>query len=167
MGGIIVIGIKDQITNSKEFQMGEFNKVRVTIPVSIAYNLKELQGSISSLAEIIGHPACFSGVDCTFMRERVMRVDAESLQIASVPLLEDKLSIGTWPTPEREVTVVLPNRVSQDIKLVDKAMVNLMTRLGCPECHSGWDISLVAEQTIMNRFQDMKSIMERGIMVER
>jgi len=58
------------------------------------------------------------------------------------------VAIGTWPTPERTVRVVVPAKVAFDLTSMQRVTANVLQRLGCDECHSGWDIRYELE----NRF---------------
>jgi len=59
-------------------------------------------------------------------------------------MAKEKVAIGTWPTPE-VVQVQIPAKVAYDLKSMQKATEIVLGRLGCPECHSGWDIRFEIE----------------------
>lgn len=50
------------------------------------------------------------------------------------------VAIGTWPTPERPVRVVIPAKLAYDLKGFQKIQASILDRLGCTACCSGWDI---------------------------
>lgn len=58
--------------------------VRIAIPISVAYNLDKFQKALGSLAQSLGHTACFSGADCTFTNMRDWVVDPETLNVRQV-----------------------------------------------------------------------------------
>ena len=53
---------------------------------------------------------------------------------------KDSVAIGTWPTPEKPIRVVLPAKIAYDLRAFQKVQASLLTKFGCPECHSGLDI---------------------------
>ena len=55
--------------------------VRVTIPISVAYDLEKFQKALANLATQVGHPGCCSGVDVTLLMAREFVVDPASLQV--------------------------------------------------------------------------------------
>lgn len=54
------------------------------------------------------------------------------------------LAIDTVPLPERpsarRVRVVVPVDVAFNLDRMQKVTAGVLERLGCPACHSGWDI---------------------------
>lgn len=127
--------------------------IRVQIPASVGFKLGELQKSVGNLAERLGCPECFSGFDCTFSRESRFAVDPDTLKIDTVPLPEStalpivssRPAIGTWPTPERTVNILVPAKVANDLKVLKKSIGNLAEELGCRECFSGFDCAFSSE----------------------
>ena len=55
--------------------------VRVTIPISVAYDFEKFQKALANLATQVGHPRCCSGVDVTLLTAREFVVDPASLQV--------------------------------------------------------------------------------------
>jgi len=55
--------------------------VRVTIPISVAYDLEKFQRALANLATQVGHPGWCSGVDVTLLTAREFVVDPASLQV--------------------------------------------------------------------------------------
>lgn len=53
---------------------------------------------------------------------------------------ESKVAIDTVPLPERTVRVTVPARIAFDLGSMNKVTASILGRLGCPGCHSGWDI---------------------------
>lgn len=68
-----------------------------------------------------------------------------TVMIDTVPLPE----IGTWPTPERAVRVTIPAEVAYDLKRMTLVTEAVLGRLGCPECHSGWDLRFDIERRFL------------------
>lgn len=62
-------------------------------------------------------------------------------------MAKETVAIGSWPTPE-VVRVQIPAKVAYDLRSMQKATEIVLGRLGCPQCHSGWDIRFEIE----NRF---------------
>ena len=57
------------------------NTVRVTLPISVANDIKQVQKVVANLATKLGHTGCFSGFDIFFQQEVEYQVNAESLAI--------------------------------------------------------------------------------------
>jgi hypothetical protein len=55
--------------------------VRVTLPISVAYDLEKFQKALANLANLVGCTGCTSGVDVTFLTAREFVVDPASLQV--------------------------------------------------------------------------------------
>ena len=106
--------------------------VRVTMPASAIHNLDTFNKSIANLAEKLGHPRCFSGVDCIFMQERDFVVDPQQ-RVKALPA--DPVP---WDAP-RPVTITLPTAVQYDLERVQAVTAKVAGLLGCGECHSGFD----------------------------
>lgn len=62
---------------------------------------------------------------------------------------KSSISIGTWPTPEKPIQVHLPVKVAYDLKAMQKVTADILNRLGCPECHSGFDIRFLANSNFL------------------
>jgi hypothetical protein len=54
--------------------------IRVTLPISVAYDLEKFQKTLANVAQLVGCTGCTSGVDVTFLTAREFVVDPESLQ---------------------------------------------------------------------------------------
>ena len=118
--------------------------VRITVPVSVAYNLEKFQKSLANIAERLGCLACFSGADCTFQLERDF-------------LLDDRLGVATAVARRGAVTDVgpavtarIPMEVSGNLKLLQRAVASIAGKVGCPQCTSGWDIIFQQELKRVN-----------------
>jgi hypothetical protein len=55
--------------------------VRVTIPISVAYDLEKFQRALANLATQVGHARRCSGVEVTLLTAREFVVDPTSLQV--------------------------------------------------------------------------------------
>jgi len=115
--------------------------VRLTLPARVANDLGALQRGLKSLAERLGHPQCATGCDILhFMLERDFSLtDAVALNPQPLPPGPDPLRFGPVPDPWR-ITVTLPDRVSNNIDTLTKAVSVVVGRLGCAACCSGFDI---------------------------
>jgi hypothetical protein len=54
--------------------------VRVTLPISVAYDLEKFQIALGNIARRAGHPTCTSGVDLTFLTSREWVVNPSTLE---------------------------------------------------------------------------------------
>jgi hypothetical protein len=114
--------------------------VRIRIPARIGNDLDALQQTIAELADRLGCPRCFSGADCRFQREKDFVVDPEG-RLGPVP--DPWRSLPSDPVPlrtARAVQVSLPLQVSNDLEGVQNAIGNVLGKLGCMACCSGFDI---------------------------
>jgi hypothetical protein len=68
---------KDEITRAARLQ----GPVRVTLPISVAFDLEKFQRALANIAQQVGHTGCTSGVDLTFLTSREFVVDPASLQV--------------------------------------------------------------------------------------
>jgi hypothetical protein len=50
------------------------------------------------------------------------------------------------PRVDRTIRVVVPFDVAFALDKMQKVTSNLLGRLGCPNCHSGWDIRFIHER---------------------
>ncbi len=50
------------------------------------------------------------------------------------------VAIDTVPLPTRQVRVTIPAKIAYDLKSFQKAQAEILDRLGCQPCCSGWDI---------------------------
>jgi hypothetical protein len=56
------------------------NAIRVSLPVSVAYDLEKLQKALANLARAGGHAGCTSGTDLTFLHVRDWVINPQTLQ---------------------------------------------------------------------------------------
>jgi len=50
------------------------------------------------------------------------------------------------PAPGRVVTIVVPSRMADDGKMMEKITRSVLGKLGCDGCHSGFDFRYITEQ---------------------
>jgi len=115
--------------------------VRLTLSARAANDLGALQRSLKSLAERLGHPACATGCDILFLQlERDFSVNDEvALNPQPLPP-RGGLALPQDPVPTGTVHVMIPERVNNNIKSIQKALATTLGKLGCPACCSGFDI---------------------------
>ena len=54
--------------------------------------------------------------------------------------ITSQVAIDTLPFPDRVVRVAVPAKVAFHLESMHKVTASVLGRLGCPACHSGWDI---------------------------
>lgn len=117
--------------------------IRLTLSARAANDLGVLERSLKSLAERMGHPACATGCDTLFIElEREFTI-GEEVTLNPQPLPpgpRDFRALPQDPVPMRAVQVMIPERVSGNIKSLQKALATTLGKLGCPACCSGFDI---------------------------
>jgi len=111
--------------------------VRVTIPVSVAYNLGSLQTGIANIMNHLGCQACCSGIDVTYQTEREFML-TEHLQVET-----RDAALGSQASLGRVTQIALPPRA--DIKAVQAAVLRAAGRVSHPGCCSGFDILFLNE----------------------
>jgi hypothetical protein len=55
--------------------------VRITLPISVAYDLEKFTAALGNIARSTGHNTCTSGVDLTFITSREWVVDPLTLEV--------------------------------------------------------------------------------------
>jgi len=58
--------------------------IRVTLPLSVAYDLEKFQRVLANIANLTGCTGCTSGVDITFLNAREFVVDPATLDVTTV-----------------------------------------------------------------------------------
>jgi hypothetical protein len=58
--------------------------IRVTLPISVAYDLEKFQKALANIATQVGHTGCTSGVDLTFLHAREFVVNPASLEVKEI-----------------------------------------------------------------------------------
>ena len=112
--------------------------VRLTLPAKVANDLGALQRSLKLVAERLGHPACATGCDIFHMG------------LEQEFAFTDKVALNPQPLPPRQIgldqqgrgsiTVTIPDKVSGNIDALSSAVANVLGKLGCASCCSGFDI---------------------------
>jgi len=118
--------------------------VRLTLSAHAANDLGALQKSLKSLAERLGHPNCATGCDSLFLQvERDFHL-TEELQLRALPqahpLAEQFSRSASQDTSSGPVTVLISDRINNNIKSLQRAVETALGKLGCPACCSGFDI---------------------------
>ena len=108
-----------------------------------------LQTSLRGIATRLGHPACFSGCDLFHIgqeREFVLHAAADG---ATVQLNPQPLPPSPPPArlgvQARHVVVAIPDKVNNDIEAISKTVAQVMGKLGCAACCSGFDLEFQRE----------------------
>lgn len=126
-----------------EVQRRVAGPVRISLPASVAYSPDALKKSIASIAELIGHPKCFSGADCLFQMEREFVVDpaGKAAPVAGVRLAGLEPTLAREPSPDPwKVTVGLSSGVKYDLDRVLTAVDRVIDLIGPHPCISGFDV---------------------------
>lgn len=105
--------------------------IRFTFPAELALNPKGFAGALAGIAEKLGCPKCFSGVDCLFQRQKDYLVDAKK---GVIP--QDPVPIRVLPV----VGLAMPGSVFNDIEQIRGAAGLAFGKLGCLPCTSGFDV---------------------------
>src|SRR5256885_8606342 len=108
----------------------------------VANDLDGLQRSLAELAQRMGHPACATGCDTLFLQqEREFTSFGEAVELNPQPLPPGPPEELFGRMSRSRVNVVLPDRVSGNIKSLQKAVAATLGKLGCAACCSGFDIA--------------------------
>jgi hypothetical protein len=70
------------------------------------------------------------------------------------------------PMPLRGVRVFVPAEVAFNLEKMQKVTANLLGRLGCPGCHSGFDIRFIHELDFIVNAKTME-IQTRSLAAEQ
>jgi hypothetical protein len=78
-----------------------------------------------------------------------------------------RIAIDTIPMPERTVRVVVPAKIAFDLGSMNKVTGAILGRLGCPACHSGWDIRFdLAREFAVDEKGNLHELVSGGIVVD-
>ena len=68
------------------------------------------------------------------------------------------------PDPIQTIQVIVAHEVAFDMEKMRKVTGNLLARLGCPKCHSGFDIRFIQERgfVVNSRTLDVQGFPELG-----
>ncbi len=115
--------------------------VRLTLSARTANDFGALERSLKSLAERLGHPACATGCDTLFIELEREFTLGDEVMLNPQPLPpRDSLMISEAGVSPRAVQVMIPEKVNNNIKSIQKALATTLGKLGCPACCSGFDI---------------------------
>jgi hypothetical protein len=78
-----------------------------------------------------------------------------------------KVAIDTVPLSERVVRVSIPAKVTFQLGDMQKITASVLGRLGCPTCHSGWDIrfDLIRSFVADEKF-NLRESMSGGVIID-
>jgi hypothetical protein len=121
--------------------------VRLTMSARVANDLEGLQKSLADLAQRMGHPACATGCDTLFLQqEREFVSLADQVELNPQPLPPRELVRESLQLSSRgQVDVIVADRVTSNIKTLQKAVAITLGKLGCAACCSGFDIAFRRE----------------------
>ncbi|HMG32654.1 MAG TPA: hypothetical protein VKM94_01855 [Blastocatellia bacterium] len=111
--------------------------VRLSLPARVANDLASLQKSLKAVAERLGHPACATGCDILQLGQEQEFVFTDAVALNPQPLPPRTLS---FEQSRGQITVTIPDKVSGNIDSLTKSVENVLGKLGCPQCCSGFDI---------------------------
>lgn len=115
--------------------------VRLTVSAKVANDLGLLQGALKNLADRLGHTACATGCDIFHIGQEV-EFGVNEVALNPQPLPPRALSFH----PARgTITVTIPDKVNGNIELLTRAVGNVVGKLGCEACCSGFDILFRSE----------------------
>lgn len=113
--------------------------VRLTLSAKVANDLGSLERSLKSLAERLGHPNCATGCDTLFLQFERHFTIGDDVMLNPQPLPPGEIPTLN-PGHAGAVHVLIPEKVNNNIKSIQKALATTLRLLGCPECCSGFDI---------------------------
>jgi hypothetical protein len=120
--------------------------VRLTLPAKVANDLGALQQSLKRAAERMGHSACATGCD---MLSITLEQELAFTERASLDADRASRYQAFEPLARGSITVSIPNKVSGDIEALTRAVSNVVSKLGCAPCCSGFDILFRGETNMM------------------
>ena len=114
---------------------------RIVLPISVGYDLKRFKEAISVVAAHNGCPRCASGrPGCVFsFSERALIMDDKLAITEADPQLPS--AHGNRPG----IVVGLPQSVSNNLALISQVVDQVVGRLGCLACTSGFDLTFQTE----------------------
>lgn len=141
--------------------------IRISIPASVAGNLKTLQSSLVNIAERLGCKPCFSGADCFFQLERDWVINEKALASprAAAALNETAISGTTAMSRElapvgRTINVALSKKAGYNIKTIVDSVGKIAELSGHTACATGCNLFF------QHFLDDMRSfaVNEKGLM---
>ena len=130
-------------------------RVRISMPAAVANDLDAFKKGITALAERLGCPTCFSGLDCTFQMERDFVVN-EELEATPGHGTSQGMAISGTTGASRKMAVSLPPAVDYDLEKILKVADSIGRSYGQhwlsggqAWCCSGFDITFRQELDFM------------------
>jgi len=120
--------------------------MRLTLPARVASDFGDLQATLKSLAEKLGHPNCATGCDILHLEmERDFSVRALKTAVELNPQpLPPRSDFGVRslqaPVASNPINVTMPGDAFNNIDQLSKAVGSVLDKLGCAACCSGFDI---------------------------
>jgi hypothetical protein len=126
--------------------------VRISMPAKVANDLGQLQQVFVQLADRFGHSACYTGCDVLFahtIRELHVREDLNVVPLVELPggasLPSDPIPVlPSDPVPAKARSATVPIAINDEINSnIDRLVESVglvANRLGCGDCHSGFDV---------------------------
>ena len=136
------------------------NRVRVSIPVSVASEIGSFKKAVGSVLEQLGCPACCSGHDIQFELQRSVSFN-ESLEVSDTNLLGHRFLSSTSP---QSVSASMAPDMVDNLEGVHKAIDRIAATLACPACCSGHDLSLSQERTLV--LNDKLDVLEKAVSID-
>lgn len=110
------------------------NTVRVHVSPDVIYNLDKYRAVTKSVLDKLGCPECHSGLDFRF--ETIREFKASARGAVKPATLATRPTEGTGGL----VNVDVPAGAVYDFDQLDRIRQQVITKLGCGNCHSGFDI---------------------------
>jgi hypothetical protein len=121
--------------------------IRLTLSAAVANDLGSLERSLEHLAERLGHPRCFTGCHTLFLQLEHDFTVGEKVELNPQPLPpRGFVELPSDPIPVFQsdaapaVQVLIPPRVNNNLKSIQKALAITLGKLGCDSCCSGFNI---------------------------
>lgn len=131
--------MKDDVTNA--------NRVRVSMPASVAADIGSLKKAVGSILDKLGCPACCSGHDIFFELQRDFFV-ADKLRGKAQPFQAFR-SRASARRATPAVRVGLAPSAANEIKEVYLAIDRIAELTGHPACATGCDMFLNLERSLV------------------
>lgn len=120
--------------------------VRIIVPTSVGYDIKRFKECLSVVGRRLGCPTCFSG-----------RPDCQFILAAPALMIDDKLAVHDVVHPDHPagngsptISVGLPKTVSNNLELINQVVDQVVGRIGCLPCTSGFDLIFQQELNSMS-----------------
>lgn len=111
--------------------------IRVSIPASVASNVKTLKTSLKSIAERLGCGKCFSGADCFFQLQNRYLIDEKIQVMAHTTALGDAIPAKT---SAKNVYINLSSKASYEIDTILASIDKIAELSGHVACATGCNL---------------------------